>query len=918
LVLDATKLTLPQGDRTTEAIAAPSLEIAILDVTGMKCAGCVRAVENELKQCQGVAAATVNLAIEVATVAYESGALQPSVLAATLTEAGFPSQLRLSDSTLDPADPQNGDRLDFQAQRQIESQRQLWRLAMAIALLLLSGIGHLDQMGQLHLPGLSNLGFTNIWFHCGLATVALLIPGRSMLIDGWRGLRRNAPNMNTLVSMGTLTAYITSLVALLVPQLSWECFFDEPVMLVGFILLGRTLEQQARNRAASAFQSLLALQPKVARLMKGRSEQKGGERREERGERREEGGEPFKTQNSKLKTQNSLALLTSDFIEIPADRVRLGEWLQVLPGDKVPVDGEVVIGQTTVDESMLTGEAIPVLKQPGDLVAAGTLNQTGTIALRATRTGKETTLAHIIALVEAAQTRKAPIQNLADTVAGYFTYGVMTIALVTFLFWYLVGSHLWGDALMQIGQHTMGAGHTMPHSLLPTPHSSPFVLSLKLAIAVLVIACPCALGLATPTAILVGSGIGAERGLLIRGGDVLERVHQLDTVIFDKTGTLTTGKPIVTDCIVLESGQPSAVSGQQRAYSDQPSAVGGQQPDSSSAFSSLALAKQATSLISASSASFSSHHPITPHTLLQLAASVESGTRHPLAIAIQQQAQQESLELLAARAFLTAPGLGVAAIVTPTEITVDIPVAIGTQAWLVQHGVTVDEAAKTVAQGLLEAGKTVVYVAIDGTLAGLIAVTDILRPDAIETVAALKAIGLTVMLLTGDQLDSARAIAQPLALNPDHILAGVLPEGKAQAIAALQAQGHKIAMVGDGINDSPALTQADVGIALHSGTDVAVETAGIVLMRDRLTDVVESIRLSHATFNKIRQNLFWAFAYNILGIPLAAGLLLPSAGLLLSPAAAGAMMALSSVSVVSNSLLLYLTFPTSSRAGNVR
>jgi Cu2+-exporting ATPase len=282
LVLDATKLTLPQSDRTTEAIAAPSLEIAILDVTGMKCAGCVRAVENELKQCQGVATATVNLAIEVATVEYESGALQPSTLATTLTEAGFPSQLRLSDSTLDPADPQSGDRLDFQAQRQMESQRQLWRLAMAIALLLLSGIGHLDQLGQLNLPGLSNLGFTNIWFHCGLATVALLVPGRSMLIDGWRGLRRNAPNMNTLVSMGTLTAYITSLIALLVPQLGWECFFDEPVMLVGFILLGRTLEQQARNRAASAFQSLLALQPTVARLMKGRSEQEGG-----RGERRE-------------------------------------------------------------------------------------------------------------------------------------------------------------------------------------------------------------------------------------------------------------------------------------------------------------------------------------------------------------------------------------------------------------------------------------------------------------------------------------------------------------------------------------------------------------------------------------------------------------------------------------------------------
>ncbi|WP_281258966.1 heavy metal translocating P-type ATPase [Stenomitos frigidus] len=879
MVLDVTKPTLLLDDRADTAIALPRLENATLDVTGMKCAGCVRAVEQALQQCQGVVTATVNLATEVATVEYENGALKPSVLAIALTEAGFPSQLRLSARDRETADA-TGNRFDPQALRREESQRQLWRLAIATLLLLFSGIGHLDQLGGFNVPALAPLGLTNIWFHCGLATVALLVPGRSMLIDGWRGLRRNAPNMNTLVSLGTLTAYLTSLIALLVPQLGWECFFDEPVMLVGFILLGRTLEQQARNRAASAFQTLLALQPTVARLIKVRGEQERGEVSERPGEQGDKfSAPPHPTPHTPYPS----------FIEIPADRVRLGEWLQVLPGDKIPVDGDVVIGQTTVDESMLTGEPLPVWKQPGDRVAAGTLNQTGTIALRATRTGNDTTLAQIIALVEAAQTRKAPIQKLADTVAGYFTYGVMAIATLTFLFWYFIGSHLWGDALMHAGQLALSAGHTMAHSSLHhtveasyIPHPTPLILSLKLAIAVLVVACPCALGLATPTAILVGSGIGAERGLLIRGGDVLERVYKLDTIIFDKTGTLTTGKPVVTDCLVLAS-DGSAVTPHPTPLTPHPL-------------------------------------PLTPSLLLQLAASVESGTRHPLAVAIQKQAQQQALSLLPARDFVTAPGLGVAAIVTvPIEAASEtLAVVIGTQAWLVQQNVVADAVMTPSVHGLLNARKTVVYVAVNGRLAGLIAVTDTLRPDAVETIAALKQMGLNVMLLTGDQQETATAIAQPLALPPDAILSGMLPDGKAKVIAQLQAQGHNVAMVGDGINDSPALAQADVGIAMHSGTDVAVETAGIILMRDRLIDVVESIRLSQATFHKIRQNLFWAFIYNVLGIPLAAGLLLPTANFLLSPAAAGAMMAFSSVSVVTNSLLLYLTFPASKRSGKAR
>lgn len=818
------------SDTAPDVLLPPSAQTIAIDVTGMKCAGCVRAVEQELTQCEGVVSATVNLATEVATVQYQPGTANPVKLAEKLTEAGFPSQARLP--IADRPSIGTG-QIDIQERRRLETRQQLWRLAIATLLLLLSALGHLELLAGIKIPGLSN-----IWFHCGLATIALLGPGRVMLIDGWRGLRRNAPNMNTLVSLGTLTAYTTSLIALLFPQLGWECFFDEPVMLVGFILLGRTLEQQARHRAASAFQSLLALQPQIARLIPAQ-------------------------ESVHVETPTS-----STAIEIPADSVRVGEWLQVLPGDRIPVDGEVVAGQTTVDESMLTGESIPVFKQAGDLVAAGTLNQSGTIALRTTRTGQDTTLAQIIALVEAAQTQKAPIQKLADVVAGYFTYGVMAIAALTFCFWYFWGTHLWPEVL-GTGTGGMGSGHLMTHHLF-THHPttpSPLLLSLKLAIAVLVVACPCALGLATPTAILVGSGIGAERGLLIRGSDILERVSHLNTIIFDKTGTLTTGNPTVTDCLVIPSPPlPSS----------------------------------------------SPSHPLTPTSLLQLAASVESGTRHPLAIAIQQQAQQQELPVLPAQDFVTTPGLGVAATVfqDATRGSAPIParVLLGTLDWLAQNQVAVDEDVQQQAQSLAQAGKTVVYVAVGDRVAGLIAVLDILRPDAEAMVVELQRMGLQVMMLTGDRQETATAIAQPLHLSATAILAGVRPEAKANLVATLQQQGHRVAMVGDGINDAPALAQADVGIALHSGTDVATETAGIILMRDRLTDVVESIRLSRATFNKIRQNLFWAFAYNILGIPLAAGVLLPTLGILLSPAAAGAMMAFSSVSVVMNSLLLYLTF----------
>ncbi|BAZ30685.1 heavy metal translocating P-type ATPase [Cylindrospermum sp. NIES-4074] len=789
--------------------SAPITEKIILDVGGMKCAGCVNAVERQLTQQPGVKSACVNLATEVAVVESEPGAVDPDALAKVLTASGFPSQIRKARDQATGETSALQDPAVRQRQEMLASMRQL---AIATLLLLLSGIGHFGNIGSSLLPILDN-----IWFHCGLATVALLFPGRPILVDGWLGWRRSAPNMNTLVGLGTLTAYTTSLVALLFPQMGWECFFDEPVMMLGFILLGRTLERQARGRAAAAFRQLLALQPQLARLIANPEAEKIG--------------------------------AGANIVEIPAEQVRVGEWLQVLPGDKIPVDGEIRFGQTTVDESMLTGEAVPIIKQPGDIVTGGTINQSGAIAIQATRTGDDTTLAQIVALVEAAQTRKAPVQKLADTVAGYFTYAVLTAALLTFIFWYFFGTHLWPYLTLSSGMQMMG--HSAHNA--PTP-TSPLLFSLKLAIAVMVVACPCALGLATPTAILVGTGMGAERGLLIKGGDVLERVHQLDTVVFDKTGTLTQGNPTVTDCLVFEE----------------------------------MLSNGST------------------QSLIQIAAAVESGTYHPLATAIQAEAQRQKLLIPDAVDFHTEPGLGVSAVVEGTSVL------LGNWDWLSWHGITITETAQQQAQKLAADGKTVVCVAVGGALAGLIAVSDTLRPDAQTAVDKLRQMGLRVMLLSGDRLEAANAIAKQLGLDSADVMAGVPPAKKAAAIESLQTGAlggtlkakSVVAMVGDGINDAPALSQADVGIALHSGTDVAMETAEIVLMRDRLNDVVESIQLSRATFNKIRQNLFWAFAYNTIGIPLAAGIFLPNLGFVLSPSSAAALMAFSSVSVVTNSILL--------------
>ncbi|MEM8777322.1 MAG: heavy metal translocating P-type ATPase [Cyanobacteria bacterium P01_G01_bin.49] len=768
-----------------ETVPQTSLETATLDVQGMKCAGCVNAVERQLKQQSGVISACVNLITEVAVIKYAPETVKPETLAEKLTKVGFPSDIRQAEII-----SQQEAHSHHSQRQQKEAKQQQINLLTAGILLLFSGLGHLEHFGGPGLPFLSN-----IWFHGGLATLAILLPGREIIIEGWQGLRHGMANMNTLVGLGTLSAYLASCTALLFPSLGWQCFFDEPVMLLGFILLGRTLEKRARNRASAALEALIALQPAAARLI----------------------GDPFTNEESG--------------IEIPVEQVRVGEYLKVLPGEKIPVDGEIITGETAIDESLVTGESLPVVKNPGDIVIAGTLNQSGVIALKATKIGKDTTLAQIIASVEAAQTRKAPIQQFADTVAGYFAYGVMFAAALTFLFWLGIGTKLYPQVLTH---QTIGMGST-----------SPILLSLKLAIAVLVVACPCALGLATPTAILVGTGIGAEKGLLIKGGDVLEKVHQLDTIVFDKTGTLTIGHPTVTDCIPLTD--------------------------------------------------------ITTQSLLRLAATVESGTNHPLGKAIVEAAQNQGLSLLSAENFHTEAGSGVRAKVEGKTVW------LGNESWLSDRGLTVDD--NDLINSLTKAGKTVVYLGEEDSIKGIFALKDTLRPDAQKTVSALEKQGLGVILVTGDHPQVAQAIATQLGIN--QVFAQILPNGKAAIIEKLQTT-QKVAMVGDGINDAPALAQADLGLSLQGATQVAAETADIVLMGDRLLDVVTAIDLSLATFRKIRQNLFWALGYNTLAIPIAAGILLPTLKFSLSPAFAGGLMAFSSVTVVTNSLLLRRQFQKSS------
>ncbi len=749
--------------------AAPPATAIALTVTGMKCAGCAAAVERRLGQCAGVRAASVNFLMGRARVAIDPALLSDTAerdsaaIAATLVEAvraaGFEASVLHAGEGPSIATGTT-------------PERQPRDMLAAATLILLAAIGHLGPMGILPLPWLSDMHA-----HWAIATVALLWLGRSILWEGARSLWYGAPSMNTLVGLGAVAAYGASTVALFVPALQWHCFFEEPVMLLGFVLLGRGIERRARDRASRSLHQLMSLQPTTARLLVGDLP-----------------------------------------VDTPIEAVQVGDRVLVYPGEKIPLDGTIAVGCSTVDESAVTGESLPVAKQVASRVSGGTLNLTGQIEVEVMLPAAQSAVARIAALVEEALARKAPIQQVADRVAGVFAYGVMALALGTFLVWWL------------------GTRSELPFAL-------------NLAVSVLVVACPCALGLATPTAIAVGIGLGAERGILLEGGSSLETVDRLHAVVFDKTGTLTEGRPIVTDILPGESVSETDV--------------------------------------------------------LRWAACAELGTNHVLGEAIVSKARANGLELDGSGERQASLGAGV------TSQVRDRRVLVGNCDWMAAHDVDLDATWQERVEALAIAGKTPLLVAISVDphansyrLLGAIAVRDPLRSQAPQVVAALQQMGLEVWMLTGDRADTALAIAAQAGIAPDRVLAEVKPEGKAAAIRRLQDRGYRVAMVGDGTNDAPALACADVGIAMGGGTEVAVETANIVLMRNTIDDAIAALQLSRDTFHTIRQNLAWAFAYNAIALPMAAGAFYPLYGLTLNPAIAGLAMAMSSIGVVLNSLAL--------------
>ena len=723
-----------------------------LAITGMSCAGCVAAVETALSGVPGVAEASVNFAERTARVI---GAPPAATLIAAVRAAGYDAtELR------DASDETGRDQAERARHRRL-IRNTFVAGALAVPLMLAEMTGWL--------PEPATPGGQAFWIATGLLTLAVLLySGGHFFAGAWRQFRHHNANMDTLIALGTGSAWFYSMLVALfpasLPSLARHAYFEAAVTILALINLGSALESRARGKASAAIQRLLGLKPKTARLVEDDQER-----------------------------------------DVPIETLGIGMRVRVRPGEKIPVDGIVVSGQSTVDESMLTGEPLPVSKREGDAVTGGTLNQSGTFVFRATRVGEDTVLAQIIASVRQAQNSKPPIGRLADRVAAVFVPTVLIIAALTALAWFNFG---------------------------PEPRAG-FVLVTTLT--VLIIACPCALGLATPISIMVGVGKAAEYGILIRDGEALQRAGQLTTVVLDKTGTVTTGRPTVT-AVTTTAGFGET-------------------------------------------------------DLFRLVAGLETGSEHPLAQAILNAARERGLAIPTPERFEAIAGQGASGSVENRSLLV------GNRGLLDASGVDTAPLA-TEAERLAAAGQTPVFVAVDGRAAGIVAVADPLKPDSAAAIHRLRDLGLRVVLLTGDHPATARAIAAQTGI--DTVFAEVRPTAKARVIADLQVRGEIIGMVGDGINDAPALAQAEVGFAMGAGTDIAIESAGITLVRGSLHGIADAIAISRATVTNIRQNLFGAFLYNTLGIPLAAGVLYPATGLLLDPMLAGAAMALSSFTVVSN------------------
>jgi Au+-exporting ATPase len=757
-------------ERTGYDVPTSTVELSI---EGMTCASCVSRVEKALNAVTGVKTANVNLATERATV---NGTASIESLIAAIDKAGYDAK------EIQAAAPDQTEQLEKKDQERAELKRDLI-LATILALPVF-----ILEMGSHLIPGVHHLiehsiGIQNSWYlQFVLTTLVLIIPGRRFYSKGIPALFRLAPDMNSLVAVGTLAAYLFSLVATFTPTLlpagTVNVYYEAAAVIVALILLGRFLEAKAKGRTSEAIQRLVSLQAKVAHVSRG-----------------------------------------GQITDIPIDQVVAGDLVMVKPSERIPVDGEVVEGQSFVDESMITGEPIPVEKNIGSQVVGGTINQNGNLSFKALAVGGDTMLAQIIRLVEQAQGSKMPIQAVVDKVTLWFVPAVMLAALLTFLVWLIFG---------------------------PSPA---LTFALVNAVAVLIIACPCAMGLATPTSIMVGTGRGAELGVLFRKGEALQLLKDAQVVAVDKTGTLTEGHPVLTDFEVTPSFQRDEV--------------------------------------------------------LSLVAAVEARSEHPIAKAIVDAAKLQQLGLPQVERFESVTGMGVNASANGQAIQ------IGADRYMVQLGIEVAPFAAT-AQRLGDEGKSPLYVAIDGSLAGIIAVADPIKESTPAAIQALHQLGLKVAMITGDNARTAHAIAKQLGI--DEVIAEVLPEGKVKAVQQLKAKYGNIAFVGDGINDAPALAEADVGLAIGTGTDVAIESADVVLMSGNLQGVANAIALSKATIGNIHQNLFWAFAYNTLLIPVAAGLLYPAYGILMSPIFAAGAMALSSVFVLGNALRLRRFQPPSTRS----
>lgn len=737
----------------------------VIPVQGMTCAACAKAVERAVSKLDGVENAAVNFAAEKAVVKYDPAKARLSQIKEAIAKAGY-MPLEIEKTAVDE------DRI-----RKEKEIRTLWIkfFISAIFSVPLLYIAMAPMISWIYLPLPAWLDPMQYPLFYALVEIGLVIPvaaaGNRFYSVGLKAILRRSPNMDSLIAMGTSAAILYSLYSTYrISQGDFiymnDLYFETAGVIITLILLGKSLEAVSKGRTSEAIKKLMGLAPKTATVVQDGKE-----------------------------------------VELPIEEVEVDDLIVVKPGEKIPVDGVVIEGYTSIDESMLTGESIPVEKKAGDKVTGASINKNGSIRFKATRVGSDTALAQIIKLVEDAQGSKAPIAQMADIVSGYFVPIVFAIAAAAAVIWLLSGQSA--------------------------------VFSLTIFIAVLVIACPCALGLATPTAIMVGTGKGAEYGVLIKGGEALETTHKIQTIVFDKTGTITEGKPEVTDIIAAAE-------------------LGGSR-------------------------------------LLQIAATAEKGSEHPLGEAIVRGAEKELLPLLALDKFTAIPGHGI-------EVEVDGQnVLLGNRKLMIDRQIPL-ESYEAESDRLASAGKTPMYIAMDGQMGGIIAVADVVKESSARAIRRLHEMGIEVAMITGDNRKTAEAIARQVGI--DRVLAEVLPQDKANEVKKLQAEGKKVAMVGDGINDAPALAQADIGIAIGSGTDVAMESADIVLMRSDLMDVPTAIQLSKSTIRNIKQNLFWAFGYNVAGIPLAAGVLYAFGGPKLNPIFAAAAMSLSSVSVLTNALRL--------------